>query len=148
MDGLISSEDLNCAVSKPNALYGTRYNPKLRERSTYAAGTLHSPTVALYQLESGPQSFQLHALKVKPLSMPLGHAKLVINGTRIDHEVIGWEVDFPAGFSEMLEVDLATFSNQTWEGLQSFSIYADFYNANVVMDWEFCLDDLVVSFNQ
>lgn len=102
----------------------------------------------LYESNSGPQSFRLHAMKVKPLSMPLGYAKLVINGTRVDHEVLGWEVDFPAGFSEMLEVDIAAFSNQTWDGLQSISIYADFYNDDVAMDWEFCLDDLVVSFNQ
>ena len=84
-------------------------------------------------------------MKVKPLHIPLGHTKLVFNGTKSNNQTILWDVDFPVGYNEMLNVDIAAFSNVTWDELESLSIYADFHNGGSVMDWEFCMDDLNVT---
>ena len=84
-------------------------------------------------------------MKVKPLSIPLGHTKLVLSGTKLDNRTILWDVDFPVGYNEMLHVDVAAFSNATWNELRSVSVYANYHNGDSVMDWEFCLDDLEVT---
>lgn len=147
LEDLISLEDLNCAVSAPNALYGTRQNLQLLQRSNRGSSESSLPTITLYESASAPKSFQLHSVKVKPLSMPLGHAKLVLNGTKINGDVVVWSVDFPAGYNEMFEVNIARFSNESWTDLRSLSIFADFHYSGIVEDWEFCLDDLEVALN-
>ena len=82
---------------------------------------------------------------VKPLSIPLGYTKLVLNGTKLNNQTISWDVDFPAGYGEMFYVDIAAFSNVTWDELRGLSIFADFHNGKSIMDWEFCLDNLKVT---
>lgn len=129
----ISKYDLNCAVSKPNALYGGRPLPISK-----------APHFQIR--DDGNRTFSLHSLKIKPLDMPFGYAKVSVEGFQNDTQSLDWNVDFPAGFHDPLEVDLVAFSRQRWEKLVKVEIRADFYNGGIAMDWEFCIDDMKVSF--
>lgn len=146
LDGLISEEDLNCATSRPNALYGTRYNLD----SGHKRGLTGLPFIALSSSPnapaSKPTSFELRALKIKPLNMPFAYTTISLRGYKSHNETIEWEVDFPAGFHNVLEVDIARFSGHHWAGLTKMEVWADFHNADMVLDWEYCLDDLELVF--
>lgn len=135
----ISEHDLNCAVSTPNALYGARPLPLER-----------LPTIQLNsssrEREEGPGSFTLHSLNVKPLDMPLGSVKVSMRGVRHDNTTLLWDVDFPAGFHDPLAVDIASFSRVTWDKLEKIEISADFHYERTTLDWEFCVDDIEISF--
>ena len=138
LKGLISEHDLNCAVSAPNALYGARPLPLDR-----------LPRIQLHNSSNsnhGPKSFTLHSLAVKPLDMPLAHAKVNLRGHQFSDDTLMWDVDFPAGFHDILDVDIAAFSGQVWDQLETLQMWVDFHHSGTTMDWEFCLDDLKVSF--
>jgi hypothetical protein len=134
LEGLISEHDLNCAVSSPNAVYGTRYNH-------------NPPTIPQILLVKGSRysSFSLVSLKVKPLNMPpLGYATLKLRGLRRNQQPLDWSVDFPHGFQDMFTVDIENYSGTKWKDLNSLQITADFVNDGHYMDWEFCMDDFEV----
>jgi hypothetical protein len=128
----ISRYDLNCAVSKPNALYGARPLPVSR-----------APSI---QIQDGfNETFTLHSLKMKPLDIPFGYTKVSLRGYQNGSHTLSWDVDFPAGFHDVLGIDLLDFSRQRWEKLTKVDVRADFYNGDLAMDWEFCIDDIEVS---
>lgn len=77
--------------------------------------------------------------------MPFGYAKVSIRGFQNNTQSLVWDVDFPAGFHDLLEVDLPAFSRQEWDQLVKVEVRADFYNGDMAMDWEFCIDDMEVS---
>lgn len=104
LEGLISESDLNCAVSSPNAIYGTRYNnhpaviPEIRlaKNSTFS-------------------SFGLASLKIKPLDMPpFSYTKLTLRGNRAQMSPLEWTVDFPNGFHDTFLVKIEEFSGKSW----------------------------------
>ena len=134
LEGLISESDLNCAVSSPNAIYGTRYN--------------HDPPVVpkvRLAKSSNFSSFALSSLKIKPLDMPpFSYTRLTLRGGRAQMHPLEWSVDFPTGFHDMFTVKIQEFSGETWSGLESLQITADFVNGGYNMDWEFCFDDLEI----
>ena len=117
-----------------------RLNDKPRIRVSKNA-TLGSKTAS---------SFTFHGMKVKPLDIPLGYTTLNLEGIRREPslERLSWKVDFPQGFHVPLVVDIAEFTKGRWNELQALEIWADFHNEGVVMDWEFCLDDLELSFDR
>jgi hypothetical protein len=139
LHNLISENDLNCATSSPNSLYGARPLPNDRLPSIRLNPSFGTEADAI-------SSFTLHSLNIKPLDMPLAYAKVSIHGKRHDKTSILWNVDFPAGFHDMLYVKIDSFSGQKWDRLVQLEIWADFYHDGSNMDWEFCLDDLKVSF--
>ncbi|KAL8864071.1 MAG: hypothetical protein Q9198_010116, partial [Flavoplaca austrocitrina] len=61
-----------------------------------------------------------------------------------DEEVMKWHVDFPAGYHLPFLVKMDEYSKQSWTGLRSVEIVADYGEQK--LDWEVCLDDLVVVF--
>ena len=135
LEEFISKNDLNCAVSSPNAVYGTRYN----------SAPLAVPVILLAK-DSKYSSFQLVSVKIKPLNMPpLGFTKLRLRATRAGGRLpLDWDVDFPHGFHDMFNVKIQEFSGTPWNNLRSLWISADFVYNGRNMDWEFCLDDLEV----
>ncbi|KAK5268683.1 hypothetical protein LTR96_006390 [Exophiala xenobiotica] len=134
LKGIIYEKDLNCAVSKPNALYGTRDNFELNTRVERRPSIRH---------KNDDSTFTLHALKIKPLDMPLGLVTISLQGFR-SGTTLNWDVDFPAGFHNVLDVRLEEFSGQVWDGLERLEIWADFQYNDVSMDWEFCVDNIEV----
>ena len=138
LEGLISKHDLNCAASKPNALYGARPGPLSQ-----------IPTLRLNATRCGTcRTFKLRSLKIKPLDMPISYAKINLRGLKLDNSTILWNVDFPAGFHDMLHVEFKSFSNETWHELVRLEIWSDFYHAGATMDWEFCVDDIAVTIQE
>ncbi|KIV84010.1 hypothetical protein, variant [Exophiala sideris] len=136
--GIISSHDLNCAVSKPNALYGTRDNFESGQTSSFERRPSIRPA-------NRNETFTLHAFSIKPLDVPLGLVTINLQGFRsAADDSLEWSVDFPAGFHDILYVQIEEFSKQAWTGLRSVELWADFHHGTVVMDWEFCLDDISV----
>jgi hypothetical protein len=152
-EGLISGYDLNCAVSKPNALHGSRYNVGL---SVLARDRDEEPsTFPSIQPSEGGTSFDLKAFRVKPLNFPINSVTLYVRGTRAmqsgslleeseAHPNMTWSVDFPAGYHEVLNVSMHDFTRHDWHNLSRIELWADFNNANSLMDWEFCIDDLEI----
>ncbi|EXJ77208.1 hypothetical protein A1O3_10366 [Capronia epimyces CBS 606.96] len=153
LEGIISLEDLNCAVSQPNALYGTRDNFKsiLSGRPASGTGTgTDTDRKPSIQPSNSTHTFTIHRLKLKPLNMPLGSATVYLQGSRRSSkvrdadEVLNWSVDFPAGFHDVLDVRVREFSGKTWDRLEVLYVWADFHYNEVILDWEFCLDDMEV----
>ena len=135
LEGVISVTDLNCAVSKPNALYGSKVG-------------IESPAIQPYD-ES--QTFTVNSLKIKPLDLPVGIVRINLHGSPANssESLLLWNVDFPAGFHDMLHVQLEEFSKVSWTGLIKLEIWAEFYYTDVEMDdWEFCIDDLDVEIDR
>jgi hypothetical protein len=134
LKGLISEHDLNCAVSAPNALYGTRY---LQDK-------MMLPQIQLTN-QSTYTSFALKSMYIKPLDMPpFSHATVRLEASRIGGEQLQWSVDFPNGFHDTFQIRIEEFSRTSWSKLSSLQITADFVNGDQLMDWEFCLDDLEI----
>ncbi|KIW13935.1 hypothetical protein PV08_06716 [Exophiala spinifera] len=145
LKGIIWPGDTNCAVSKPNALYGTRDNFKLLNSRTL--GDKHIPSGSerkpSFRHTHDKGTFTVHGLKIKPLDLPLGFVTVHLQGTRPD-ATLAWEVDFPAGYHDVLDVRLQEFSGRVWHGLERLEIWADFHYNGLDMDWEFCVDDIDV----
>ena len=139
LSNLITPVDLNCAVSSPNALLGAR----AAEHGSPASFEIAEAT----SIVEGDlkREFTLKKMMIKPLAAPEPGTNLSIKGYREDKEALEWSVWFPDGFDRMFEVRIEEFSEVRWAGLQKVEIWADFgYDK---LDWEFCLDDLVVEFS-
>jgi hypothetical protein len=129
LEKTISLNDLNCAVSKPNALYGSKVNKE-------------SPSI---QAHDPSRKFTVHSLKIKPLDLPVGFVTINLRAfpSNSSEDTLIWNVDFPAGFHDVLVVRIEEFSKARWAGLTKLEMWATFYFNNVEMDdWEFCVDDL------
>jgi len=154
-EGLISGFDLNCAVSKPNALHGSRYNFEsgVRSMDGYDEPT-KLPSITPKDKGS---SFNLYSFRVKPLNFPINSVTFNLRGTRAvesasqtDDEKssdLTWSVDFPVGYHDVLNVSIREYTHYEWHNLSRVALWADFNNADTTMDWEFCIDDLEVDFN-
>ncbi|KAJ9613947.1 hypothetical protein H2200_002083 [Cladophialophora chaetospira] len=131
LKGIISKDDLNCAVSKPNALYGSMT-------------TKASPSI---EVSNSSQTFSVRSLKIKPLNLPVGFVTISLEGVTSNKSAshLKWSVDFPAGFHDILDVRLEEFSRVVWRKLTKVSVWAVFHYNNMEMDdWEFCIDDLEI----
>ncbi len=71
-------------------------------------------------------------------------------GTAVDGDgddgVVKWQVEFPAGYHVPFLVKMEEYSQNDWTGLRSVEIVADYGEQK--LDWEVCLDDLVVEFEE
>ncbi|KAI4265397.1 MAG: hypothetical protein L6R38_009454, partial [Xanthoria sp. 2 TBL-2021] len=61
-----------------------------------------------------------------------------------DEGVVKWQVEFPAGYHLPFLAKMEEYSDQDWTGLRSVEIVADYGEQK--LDWEVCMDDLVVEF--
>ena len=137
---LISPHDLNCAVSAPNALLGSRDS----RNGTPASFKIANAT-AMRALGLQP-TFTLHSLKIKPMAAPEPGTDLIIKGYRDGKRDLAWSVWFPSGYHRPLEVYIEKFSRVKWEKLKKVEIFAEFGYGR--LDWEFCVDDLVVELSE
>ncbi len=139
----ITDEDLNCAVSAPNALLGSRLYDGI---NVVPASFGVSNESAMIGAGMKPY-FSLRSVQLKPLSAPSPGTKLTIQGFKwkqTEEAAIKWSVDFPAGYYPMFLVKFQEYSNESWDELVKVEIYVDFGYSN--LDWEFCLDDLEIEF--
>jgi hypothetical protein len=128
-EGIISTSDLNCAASPPNALYGSKIS-------------LINPSI---QAANPGQTFAVHSLKIKPLNFPVGVVTINMGGLPSNRTAapLRWSVEFPAGFHNVLDVKMEEFTKQSWKDLKRLEIWAEFHYHDFTDDeWEFCIDDL------
>ncbi len=105
--------------------------------------------------------FELVGMRVKPLAAPESEVgtNLTIRGWRVgkidaegngdgdgDGEVLEWSVVFPYGFWDMFEVRIEEFSRRRWDRLWKVEVSARYGDGEDMLDWEVCVDDLVVGF--
>jgi hypothetical protein len=100
--------------------------------------------------------FDLNSISIKPLTMPVDSvpvtAKVMIRGWNADGEEtddpLVFRVEWTSGYSEPLVVDFGSkhFSENRWDALGLLDFPVDF--GPDLLDWEFCLDDLRVSFTK
>jgi hypothetical protein len=100
--------------------------------------------------------FNLHSISVKPIAMPTDSDPIIANVT-----IRGWHADsesaddplvfgvqWTSGYTAPLLIDLDSkhFSEYKWQALRWLDFAVDFGPDQ--LDWEFCLDDLLVGFAQ
>lgn len=134
----ISENDLNCAVSLPNALLGSRRY----ERGAPASFEIAN---ASSMVAAGLQPhFTLLSFNVKPMDAPPPGVTIWVRGYSHVQKPVEWHVDFVSGYHLPLLVDICKFSGMPWNHLYRVEISANFGQDD--LDWEFCLDDLEVHF--
>ena len=103
--------------------------------------------------------FELVGMRVKPLAAPESEVgtNLTVRGWRRgeidaegngDGEVLEWSVVFPYGFWDMFEVRIEEFSGRRWNRLWKVEVSARYGDGEDRLDWEVCVDDLVVGFER
>ena len=93
--------------------------------------------------------FELVGMRVKTLAAPESGVgtELRVRGWRRgegEGEVLEWSVVFPYGFWDVLEVRIEEFSGRRWDRLWKVEVSARYGEDG--LDWEVCVDDLVVGF--
>ena len=139
LDGIISKHDLNCAVSSPNALIGSRPTEN-------ADGAYFDIANATLMAEEGLQPFfTLKSFFIKPMDAPTPGTKVSVKGyTKAPKEQYLWHVDFPSGFHLPFLVKIQEYSGEDWKEVYKVEIVADFGYDD--LDWEFCVDDMELQF--
>ena len=139
LDGIISEYDLNCAVSPPNALIGSR--PMENADGAY----FHVSNATLMKEEGLQPYFTLKSFYVKPMDSPAPGTRIIVKGyTKAFKEPYLWHVDFPSGFHTPFLVRMHEYSGKEWKEIYKVEVSADFGYDN--LDWEFCLDELELQF--
>ena len=134
---LISTHDLNCAVSSPNAILGSR-------PSEGAEGAIFRIANATAMREEGLHPyFTLHSFYIKPMDAPKPGTTIYIKGYSVKRQnPLVWHVDFPSGYHLPFFVKMQEYSGEEWKHMYKVEIVADFgYDS---LDWEFCIDDLQI----
>jgi len=148
----ISPHDLNCAVSAPNALIGSRTSSSGTSSSNSSGHSLEGAyfsianSTSMLEKELQPY-FTLLSFSIKPMDAPLPGTTITVYGyshARNKSAPFTWHVDFPAGYHLPLLVKMQEYSGEDWDQLNGVEILADF--GEQALDWEFCLDDLEVHF--
>ncbi|KAI9803077.1 MAG: hypothetical protein M1833_001147 [Piccolia ochrophora] len=139
LDDTISPNDRNCAVSRPNALIGSRYHPGNESDES-------APFLKIHSTENDELSpyFDLLSFYIKPLDAPEPGTSIYLHGYSVaqDRPNPDWSVSFPAGYHEPLLVT-AEMLGHGWDKLEKVAIWA-IYGKEDDLDWEFCVDDLRV----
>lgn len=158
LEGFIVPSDLNCAVSAPNALIGSRYTSDVAEkvaesRKVKGIQSVKEPEGAYFEIASASALiaeglhpyFTLRKLFIKPLAAPSSGTTVTIKGYSLARkDPLSWGIYFESDYQEPLEVKIQEFSKQEWDQLYGVEILADYGEDK--LDWEFCLDDLEVQF--
>ncbi|KAL8917874.1 MAG: hypothetical protein Q9208_007697 [Pyrenodesmia sp. 3 TL-2023] len=154
---ILTPADRNCATSPPNALLGSRQGGRV------ASFGIEEREEEKEMRKQGLQPwFALKGFWVKPLDFPSeggAEVRIFVRGfksSRYNHEkedkeedkgVLNWHVDFPSGYHEPFFADMEKYSRgQVWEGLRKVEVEAQFGVQG--LDWEFCLDGLVIEFKE
>ena len=140
LENLISEHDLNCAISSPNALLGSR-------TTEHGKGACFQVANASAMKEQGLSPyFTLSSFYIKPMDAPAPGTTIYVKGYRLGRkEPLTWHVDFPSGYHLPFKVKMQDFSGEEWNEMYKIELTADFgYDT---LDWEFCLDDLEIRFS-
>lgn len=152
LKGKISPHDLNCAVSSPNALIGSRTSSSDTSSPNLSG---HSPRGAYFSIANSTSMlendfqpyFTLLSFNIKPMDAPPPWTTITVNGyshARNKSDSFTWHVDFPAGYHMPLLVKTQEYGGKDWDRLYGVEILADFGEQS--LDWEFYLDNLEVQF--
>ena len=138
----ISENDLNCAVSSPNALLGSRVN--LEGSPPASFGITNPDSMAKDGLLP---FFTLLSFYIKPLDAPPPGTTVFVKGYSYRHTMpLQWHVDVVNGYHLPLLVNMQEFSGLSWDELYRVEMWADY--GEDALDWEFCVDDLEIQFYQ
>lgn len=145
-EGKIAEDDLNCAVSAPNSLIGSRYQSDALTRSNVPEGAYFEIANASSLTEDGLYPyFTLLSFNIKPLAAPSSGTWITVNGySHARQDTLTWKVYFASDYHVPLLVKIQEFSKEEWNRLYGVEILADY--GEDALDWEFCLDDLQLQF--
>ena len=91
--------------------------------------------------------FELMSFYIKPLDFPDASVTVYVRGySVIDPEPRMWEAEFPIGYHRPFHVQMRNMSGKAWALLWKVEVWAEFGEGKA--DWEFCVDDLVVGFEE
>lgn len=142
----ITDDDLNCAVSAPNALIGSRSQLDTMRTSNVPQGAYFEVANASSLTEDGLfPYFTLLSFTIKPVSaLPPGTLITVKGYSHARQGTLTWTVYFESDIRTPLLVKIEEFSKEDWNQLYGVEIVADY--GEDALDWEFCLDDLELQF--
>ena len=146
LEGKITENDLNCAVSSPNALIGSKYTTDRVDQLETTLGAYFKVANASALLEEGLSPyFALISFYVKALDSPPGNTSITVNGyIHGSDDVLSWHVEFPSEYHLPFLVQIQKYSGKSWDHLEGVEILANY--GEDALDWEFCLDDLELQF--
>ncbi|KAI9802978.1 MAG: hypothetical protein M1825_002211 [Sarcosagium campestre] len=141
LDGYITPFDRNCAVSPPNALIGSRYNPNNKTDESPASFAIQNNDAG-----GSSASFDFISLVIKPLASPPPGTAIYIRGIPADtsRPTTVWAVSFLSGYHEPVLVTAEAIGGE-WTELVNVGIWAGFGPDE--LDWEFCVDNLELKFH-
>ena len=145
LEGKITKNDLNCAVSGPNALIGSRFTADGADNPSDAKGASFKIN-ATAALEAGLSPyFTLVSFYVKALDAPPGNITITVKGySHGSDEILNWHMEVPSGYHIPFLVRIQEYSGKSWDHLDGVEILADY--GEDALDWEFCMDDLELQF--
>lgn len=140
LEGRISPNDLNCAISAPNALIGSRDQKDSDAKASFQI----EDEDAMVEDGFGPY-FDLLSFYIKPMDAPPPGSTVFVKGySHWRKEPLEWNVDFITGYHLPLLVKIEQYSGESWSRLHKVEMWADY--GDDALDWEFCIDDLQVRF--
>ena len=143
LDGKITDRDLNCAVSPPNALIGSRYTSDLIKGANGAYFEIANVS-AMINAGLYPY-FTLERFNIKPMDAPPAVITVYVRGfSHARDDAYHWHVPFPIGFHEPFLVKMQEYSSEEWNQIYRVEITAEY--GEDALDWEFCVDDLELQF--
>ena len=141
----ITEHDLNCAVSSPNAIIGSRSSGIVSKEQDGASISIANAT--LMANNGLAPHFSLLAFYVKPMDAPPPGTTITVKGHSQSRVVPSiWHVEFISEYHLPFLVKLQEFSRQAWTELYKVEFFADYGEDR--LDWEFCIDNLEIRFDQ
>ena len=159
---LISENDLNCAISSPHAVLGSRYQARPLTPSKGGIGNEkeNELKIASFEIASSSDdegastaktSFELRSMSIKPMDFPSGAETIIFfrgyKSRATFRGEVTFNISFPAGYHLPLHLDMGkAAAEKAWTDLRKVEIWADYGRDDKSvykgLDWEFCIDDL------
>lgn len=146
--GRMPSRNYHSAVSKPNALIGSKYNPDDKSDESPASFSVKDGTFDLFgfylqSMESPPPGVSVHVVgypadeKEKPFTY---RTSPYLTGTYIYWFLERYSLDFPSDTDTPIYFDTHKMAGpKFWDGLNKVEIWSTYGED---LDWEFFVDDI------
>jgi hypothetical protein len=135
--GIVPVRNLHSAVSSPNALIVSRYNPEKMQGDSV-------PTIS----RSYGETFDLFGFYVQPMELPPGvkGVDLHVRGVTAEGEEFVFDITFLPGMKEPWYFEPYTLTLNKWDGLTQVNVWAELSGMEEGVDWELFMDDLWVRY--
>jgi hypothetical protein len=133
--GVVPPSNLHSAVSAPNAMIASRFNP-----GTKQVGSV--PTIS----RPDDETFDLFGFYVQPMELPPGVKGVNVYITAKGDEEFDFAITLLPGMQEPWYFEAHTLTHKKWDGLSQVKVWAELSGMEETVDWELFVDDLWVRY--